>query len=164
MKRAALQRCLLMASESLGESWADGTTSLMCGVDHVDVSVFRHDLDVGGTQFLERIFTKAELDYCAGRVERLAVRFAAKEAVLKALGTGLRGIGWHEVEICSETNGQPLVLLHGRAAIAAQSQGVRSWCVSLSHSDGLAIALIAGLKSSQKSGFVGRVKAVGGDA
>lgn len=164
MTQTTVEEGLLRAAEGLRTSWIDSATSLVCGVDHVDIAVFRHDLAVGGIQFLRRIFTQAELDYCSERAERLAARFAAKEAVLKALGTGLRGIGWHEVEIRSESNGRPHVLLHGRAAAAARLQKVQSWTVSLSHADGLAIALVAGLKRSQTTIGAGRVQAIGGDA
>ncbi len=163
MTPATVNEDLLKTAEGLSASWLDNDSGLVCGVDHVDIAVFRHDLAVGGARFLQRIFTQAELDYCSGRAERLAARFAAKEAVLKALGTGLRGIGWHEVEIRSESNGQPQLLLHGRASIAARSQRVESWSVSLSHSDGLAIALVAGLKRKQGSIGAGEVQAVGGD-
>lgn len=164
MTQTTVEKGLLMAVEGLRTSWLDSDVGLVCGADHVDIAVFRHDLAVGGAQFLQRIFSQTELDYCSGRAERLAARFAAKEAVLKALGTGLRGIGWHEVEIRSESNGQPQLLLHGRAAIAARSHRVESWSVSLSHADGLAIALVAGLKRGQASIGAGRVQAVGGDA
>lgn len=164
MTQTTVEKGLLRTAEDLRASWIDSDTGLVCGVDHVDIAVFRHDLAVGGIQFLRRIFTQAELDYCSGRAERLAARFAAKEAVLKALGTGLRGIGWHEVEIRSESNGQPQLLLHGRAATAAMSQRVQSWSVSLSHADGLAIALVAGLTRSQTTVGAGRVQAIGGDA
>ena len=163
MTQTTVEQGLLTTARGLRTSWIDRDTDLVCGVDHVDIDVFRHDLEIGGIQFLRRIFTQAELDYCSGRADRLAVRFAAKEAVLKALGTGLRGIGWQEVEIRSESTGRPRVLLHGRAATAARSQRVQSWSVSLSHADGLAIALVAGLTRSQTTG-TGRVQAIGGDA
>ena len=69
-------------------------------------------------RFLTRVFTELEIAYCHGRVHELAVRFAAKEAMMKALGTGVRGIGWREIEILPDRRGKPLVYLHGKAKSA----------------------------------------------
>lgn len=93
----------------------------------------------------ERVFTPAELSYCRSRSRRrdehLAVRFAAKEAVLKALGTGMaHGIEWTDVEVVKERGGRPRIGLRGAAQRAARALGVHGIDVSLSHSAGLAIA------------------------
>jgi len=92
----------------------------------------------------DTVFTRAELDYCAGkrrRDEHLAARFAAKEAVLKAIGTGLRRrMQWTDVEVVRERNGRPGVRLHGEVAEEARRRGVGRIEISLSHAAGLAIA------------------------
>jgi holo-[acyl-carrier protein] synthase len=92
----------------------------------------------------DSVFTRAELDYCAGkrrRDEHLAVRFAAKEAVLKALGTGLRRrMHWTDVEVVRDASGRPGVRLHGEVAAEARRKRVESIEISLSHSAGLAVA------------------------
>ncbi|MEW1720673.1 holo-ACP synthase [Streptomyces sp. NPDC093109] len=93
----------------------------------------------------ERIFTTAELAYCASRGRRrpnhLAVRFAAKEAVMKALGTGASaGVEWTDMEVINAIGGRPTVRLHGGAAAVARRKGVRQAEISLSHTAGLAMA------------------------
>ncbi len=92
----------------------------------------------------DEVFTERELSYCEGRRRRhehLAARFAAKEATLKALGTGLaRGVGWRDVEVVNATSGRPRLHLTGKAREAADHMGVRSMEVTLSHSGDLAIA------------------------
>ena len=91
-----------------------------------------------------RLFTEHEIDYCRGRrrcYEHMAARFAAKEAVLKALGTGLsRGMRWTDVEVLNEDGGRPSVRLSGAVAAWAERLGVQQLEVSLSHTSGLALA------------------------
>ena len=91
-----------------------------------------------------RLFTEPEIDYCRGRrrcYEHMAARFAAKEAVLKALGTGLsRGMRWTDVEVLNEDGGRPYVRLRGGVAAWAERLGVQQLEVSLSHTSGLALA------------------------
>ena len=95
----------------------------------------------------DEVFTAREIEYCARRArpdEHLAARFAAKEAVLKAIGTGAaRGLRWTDVEILRDGSGRPRVELHGRAAAFAGAHGIREIDVSLSHSGGLAVAQAA---------------------
>lgn len=98
-----------------------------------------------GERFLERVFTEAERAYADAnprrRAEHLAARFAAKEAVLKALGTGWRdGIAWTDVEVVREPSGRPGVRLHGRAAGIAAELGVSGWLLSLTHTGDTAAA------------------------
>lgn len=97
-----------------------------------------------GEQFLTRVFSERELAYALGRKRRdehLAARFAAKEAVLKALGTGWSGgIGWTDVEVTLQPSGAPGVQLHGKALEIASSMGVTSWLLSLTHTDDMAMA------------------------
>jgi holo-[acyl-carrier protein] synthase len=117
--------------------------SIRVGIDIVDVPRLRRLLseqpDIAGT-----VFTERELSYCRGRRredEHLAGRFAAKEAVLKAFGTGLgTRMRWTDVEIINELHGRPRVHLHGAVASWATTRGLRSVDVSLAHTEGVAVA------------------------
>lgn len=119
------------------------------GIDIVEVSRIAEMFDRHGDRFLARIFTPAEQGYAlAGRRkhEHLAARFAAKEAVLKAIGTGWRsGIAWTDIEIISLPSGQPTVQLHGRAAEIARELGIANWSISLTHTSSIAAASAIGL-------------------
>ncbi len=108
------------------------------GIDLVPVPRIAEMVARHGDRFLQRVFTRAERDYADAnprrRTEHLAARFAAKEAVLKALGTGWRdGIAWTDVEVIREPSGMPSVRLHGRAATIAAELGVTGWMLSLTH-------------------------------
>ena len=92
--------------------------------------------------FLRRVYTEFEIAYCRGRIRELAVRFAAKEAMMKALGTGIRGVGWREIEILADRRGKPLVYLHGRARKRAEAIGLGQPEVSLTHSEDMALAFV----------------------
>ncbi len=120
---------------------------LTTGVDLIEIARVRRVLDRYGDRFLERVFTPAEVLYCRARPPELAARFAAKEAVAKALGVGMRmmardGIGWQDAEIVGDGRGKPLVRLHGRAAERADELGLTEWAVSLSHTREHAIAFV----------------------
>ena len=100
-----------------------------------------------GQRFLDRVYTPAEVMYCRGRVAELAARFAAKEAVSKALGVGVRilnreGIYFREVETLPDRLGKPHLVLHGRAAQRAKDLGLNEWAISLSHDREIAIAFV----------------------
>ncbi len=113
------------------------------GTDIVGVARIRTAVERWGQRFIERVYTPAEQAYGGskkGVFFYLAGRFAAKEAVLKALGIGRAGVGFNEVEILNDTNGRPLVFLKGRAAAVAQSQGVARVLLSISHDAGAAVA------------------------
>ena len=97
-----------------------------------------------GDRFLQRIYTTGEIAYCRGRAPQLAARFAAKEAVMKALGTGTRGVGWQEVEVTRKRSGEPGIALHGRAATRAEKLGIDRLALSLSHSRNYAVASVVG--------------------
>lgn len=119
------------------------------GIDLVDTPRIERLLGEHEQRFLDRVFTAGERAYCdAGgkmRVQRFAARFAAKEAVLKVLGTGWSaGIAWTDVEVTREATGQPRVCLHGEAAVYAKRLGITSWHISLSHLKGHALASVIG--------------------
>ncbi len=117
------------------------------GVDLVDIARIEAMLAEHGERFTTRCFTEGEQAYseAAGRTraERYAARFACKEAVLKALGTGWReGISWRHIEVRRAPSGQPQVVLSGRCAELADEMGIGHWLVSLSHTRGNAMASV----------------------
>jgi holo-[acyl-carrier protein] synthase len=118
---------------------------LTVGVDVIEIERVRAVLNRHPERFIERVFTAGEARHCRGRVPELAARFAAKEAVMKALGTGVHGIGWREIEILPNLRGNPLVLLHGKALRRGQALGLSTIDVSLSHSRDYAVASVVGL-------------------
>lgn len=128
---------------------------LTTGVDIIHIPRVEEAIARYGERFLQRVFTPQELAYCRGRVPELAARFAAKEAVSKALGVGVRtlsrhGIGWHEAEVVNGRGGKPEVRLYGRAAQLAGELGLSAWAISLTHEREYAIAFVvaASLKSA----------------
>ena len=121
--------------------------SLSAGVDIVELDRVRRAIEHHGERFLTRIYTAGELEWYRDRLPELAVRLAAKEAVSKALGVGLRhmsgaGIGWRDVEVLSDPYGKPLLHLSGRAQTLADEQGLHEWAISLSHSRDYAVAFV----------------------
>ncbi len=121
---------------------------LAVGVDLVEIPRIERALARFGEKFLARVYTPDEVRYSRGRPAELAARFAAKEAVAKALGAGMRilspaGIGWLDVETLNEAGGKPYLILHGRARDLAAAQGLTEWAISLSHDGGMAIAFVA---------------------
>jgi holo-[acyl-carrier protein] synthase len=120
---------------------------LTTGVDLIEIARVERILTHYGDRFLERVFTPAEILYCRARPAELAARFAAKEAVAKALGVGMRmiardGINWQDAEIIGDARGKPLICLYGRAAERAGQLGLTEWAVSLSHTREHAIAFV----------------------
>jgi holo-[acyl-carrier protein] synthase len=119
------------------------------GIDIVETSRVRKLVDDHGRHFLDRCFTPAEQAYCAGNrkryYEHLSGRFAAKEAILKVLGTGWRGgIAWTDIEILNTTDGQPRVTLSGECARIASAIGIDQWMISISHIETHATASAVG--------------------
>jgi holo-[acyl-carrier protein] synthase len=114
------------------------------GVDILEISRIRKIVERWGQRFLDRVFTDTELRICKKIPERLASRFAGKEAVMKALGTGTRGISWREIEIASELSGKPVVNLYGKAREKAESLGLSELAISLSDSREYSIAFVVG--------------------
>lgn len=120
---------------------------LRTGIDLIEIARIRAAIERHGERFSRRIFTPAELAYCAGRFESLAARFAAKEAVSKSLGTGIGPVSWLEIEIRGGEYEMPAVILHERAERIAKELRLTTWSVSLSHSGEHAIALIVAMGS-----------------
>lgn len=116
------------------------------GTDLVEVPRIGKSISAYGDRFTHRVFTAGERAYAeskANATERFAARFAAKEAALKAMGTGLRnGIGWTQIEVSNDNAGKPLLHLHGVAAAAAASLGVRRIWLSMTHTRETAIAVV----------------------
>lgn len=125
------------------------------GIDLVEVARIGAMVDRHGERFLSRVFTEGERAYSEGKARRdehLAARFAAKEAVLKALGCGWsRGVAWTDVEVTRKPTGEPGVALHGKAAEIAVERGIGSWLISLSHGAGVAHASAVALGGRARS-------------
>lgn len=121
-----------------------GTRVLGIGVDIVETARIQSSLERFGDRFLRRVFTQAERDYCSSMpfpARHYAARFAAKEAVSKAFGTGIGAqIGWRDIEVNRKQTGEPFILLHGRAAAHAATLHLVQAPISLSHSDHYAVA------------------------
>jgi holo-[acyl-carrier protein] synthase len=111
------------------------------GIDAVDVARFAMIL-ARREGFEERVFTPLERSTCGGAPARLAARFAAKEATMKALGVGLGAFGLHDVWVEREESGRPVLRVEGRAAVLAEKAGVTRWHVSLTHTDIVAEAVV----------------------
>lgn len=116
---------------------------VVVGVDVVDIFSLREEVESGGPSYLNRVFTIAEQQECGVRVDRLATRFAAKEAVAKLLGTGLRGIDWKDIEVQTEPSGKPTLVLYRTAHEIARRQGIQRISMSLAREAGLAVAVVA---------------------
>ncbi|HHW15526.1 MAG TPA: holo-ACP synthase [Firmicutes bacterium] len=121
--------------------------SVRCGVDLVEVERVAKALADGGAAFQSRVFTPDEVQYCeargTGKAQSYAARFAAKEALAKALGTGIsQGVAWNEIEVAVDELGRPELRFHGRTAELVRKAGVTGCSVSLSHSAGHAVAVV----------------------
>jgi holo-[acyl-carrier protein] synthase len=116
------------------------------GIDIAEVPRIEASIARFGDRFLRRIFTEAEIRYCeskANRVERYAARFAAKEAAMKAIGTGWNhGVAWRDVEVCRQPGGRPTIEFHGKAAEFAAKLGAVHIALSLSHTAEYAMAQV----------------------
>ena len=114
------------------------------GVDIIEIARIEKAIARWGERFLRRIYTEREIELCQNRVAALAARFAAKEATMKALGTGTEEVGWRDVETIPDSRGQPVVYLHGRSQSRAEEIGLKGLAISLSHSREYAIASVIG--------------------
>jgi holo-[acyl-carrier protein] synthase len=122
-----------------------GTTEL--GIDIIKVERIRATLAKFGPRFTNRVLTPAERRYVRDRPETMAGRWAAKEAVSKVLGLGVRGIGWRDIEVERLPTGQPAIRLHGRAAARADQLGMGRIAVSISHESEYAVAIAFGVRT-----------------
>jgi len=124
----------------------EGTTEL--GIDIIKVDRIRSALERFGDRFPRRVLTEAEHRYVRNRPENFAGRWAAKEAVSKVLGLGVRGVGWRDIEIARLPTGQPSVRLAGRAARRAEQLGMGRIAVSISHEGDYAVAIAFGVRTA----------------
>ena len=118
---------------------------LTTGVDLIEVERIERGLARHGQRFLDRFFTVQEQTYCAGRATSLAGRFAVKEAVSKALGTGVGDMNWIDIEVVCNDRGKPTLVLHGNAVKLAAAQSLTQWSISIAHTKthaiGFAVAI-----------------------
>jgi len=123
----------------------EGTTEL--GIDIIKVERIAAALKRFGERFPRRVLTDAEHRYVRNRPQNFAGRWAAKEAVSKVLGLGVRGVGWRDIEIARLPTGQPSVVLHGRARERAAQLGMGRIAVSISHEGDYAVAIAFGIRT-----------------
>ncbi|RMF79531.1 MAG: holo-[acyl-carrier-protein] synthase [Chloroflexi bacterium] len=119
---------------------------IRCGIDLIENKRVEEGIERLGERFLNRFFTPGEREDCEDKPHRLAARLAAKEAVSKALGTGIGDVAWKEIEIrCNNERGRPTLYLHGAAAQLADKMGLTQWDVSLTHEKSYASAVAVAL-------------------
>jgi holo-[acyl-carrier protein] synthase len=118
------------------------------GIDIIQVDRIRGSIERFGDRFAQRVLTTGEQRYVRLRPETFAGRWAAKEAVSKVLGLGVRGIGWRDIEIERLPTGQPSVRLHGRAAARAEQLGMERIALSISHESDYAVAIAFGIRTT----------------
>lgn len=115
------------------------------GIDLVEIERFGDVVERWGSRFLDKIFTASEISCYNLKLSSLAAHFAAKEAVMKTLGRGYSHIGWQDIEILPDSEGRPVVYLHGRASKRSEEIGLKNICLSLSHAGNYALASAVGL-------------------
>ncbi|MFO7323602.1 MAG: holo-ACP synthase [Chloroflexota bacterium] len=119
---------------------------LRCGIDLVENCRVAEGLNRFGERYLNRFFTPGERADCEDQPHRLAARLAAKEAVAKALGTGIGPVSWREIEVrCNNPQNRPTLFLHGAAATVAAELGLTQWDISLTHTSDYAAAVVVAL-------------------
>ena len=121
---------------------------LSTGVDLIEIARIEQSIARNGDRFISRIYTEQELDYCNGNLARLAARFAIKEAVGKALGTGIGDIRWKDVEIVCDERARPFLKLHDAAKELADELGLHHWSISISHTDTHAVGFVVAIGNS----------------
>jgi holo-[acyl-carrier protein] synthase len=121
--------------------------NIAVGIDIIEVGRVRKVLEKHGERFLSRVFTPNEVRQCRGKVSRLAGRFAAKEAISKALGTGLHGVAWREMEVVQLRSGRPTVTLHGNAKRRAELLGISAFDVSIADLAEFSIAIAVAVQT-----------------
>lgn len=125
----------------MGASW-DNTPMLCTGVDMIEVERIAGAIDRHGERFTRRIYTTRELALFGRNTASLAARWAAKEAVAKALGTGIGTVEWLEIEILRGPDKEPQLHLHGKAKALAEQKGLQAWSLSISHTHDHALAFV----------------------
>ncbi len=118
------------------------------GIDIIEVGRVRKVFERHGERFLNRVFTPSEVKQCRGKAARLAGRFAAKEAISKALGTGLHGVAWREMEVVQLRSGRPTVTLHGNARRRAELLGISAFDVSIADLAEFSIAIAVAVQTA----------------
>jgi holo-[acyl-carrier protein] synthase len=144
--------------EREGEGWYEPVFDperegrLAVGTDIIEIARIKRSLNDFGERFLKRCYTERERAWYGDRPNELAARFAAKEATSKALGTGIVGIRWQEMEVLPNRRGKPVLILHGRAAERARQLGLTDFSVSLTHSrtDAMAFVVATGPGSREE--------------
>ena len=140
-----------------GEGWyrpefdSEREGAVAVGVDVIEIDRIARVYEDFGERFLRKVFTERERERYRGRPNELAARFAAKEATSKALGTGIIGIRWKEMEVLSNRRGKPVLILHGQAAERARSLGLTDFSVSLTHSRTDAMAFVVAVNGARTS-------------
>ena len=122
---------------------------LRTGIDLVEIERLQYLIQRYGERFLNRVYTPQELVELGDNYASLAGRFAAKEAVSKALGTGIGVVAWHEIEVLRGTEREPVLHLHGTAAQLASQLKLNNWSLSLSHSHTHAIAMVVAVVDAE---------------
>lgn len=151
-----------LIEEREGEGWylpefdPEREGGVAVGTDIIEIARIQRSLNDFGDRFLRRVYTEREREWYGTRVNELAARFAAKEATSKALGTGIIGIRWREMEVLPNRRGKPVLVLHGRAAERARRLGLTSFSVSLTHSrtDAMAFVVATGNGSGLLDGEI----------
>ena len=118
---------------------------LRTGVDLIDINRVAEAIERHGERFLNRVFTEHEQGECNGRMASLAARFAAKEAAAKALGCGIGQVSWTEIEIRSDEMKAPYLVFYGEGEKLTKELGLKTWSVSLSHTESQAIAFVVAI-------------------
>jgi holo-[acyl-carrier protein] synthase len=124
---------------------AEDEMKIVTGVDLIEIARVEEVIARHGKHYLERIYTPAEIEQCGKRVESLAGRFAAKEAVAKALGCGIGDVTWKEIEILGDEQNAPMLTLSGAAEKRASELGLTNWSVSISHSQSHSVAFVVAI-------------------
>jgi len=119
--------------------------NLHSGIDIIEISRLEQINPAIRKRFIKRVYTQAEIDQTRDRSDALTGLFAAKEAVSKALGTGIGYVHWQDIEILHLPTGQPMVRLHGNAKLVAEQKGLVSWSVSISHDRDKVVAMAVAL-------------------
>lgn len=125
---------------------------LAVGTDIIEIARIKRSLNDFGERFLKRVYTERERNWYRDRADELAARFAAKEATSKALGTGIIGIRWQEMEVLPNRRGKPVLILHGRAAERARQLGLTDFSISLTHSRTDAMAFVVATGPGSREG------------